>query len=47
MKTVQKIKGESLHRLSAPEHFSILAQLDTFDLMDLKPWPPQFVRKIG
>ena len=40
-------KLENLHRLSAAEHFSILAQFDTPKLMDFKPWPPQFVRDIG
>ena len=38
---------ENLHRLSALEHFSILAQIDTPKLMDFKPWPPKFVRDIG
>jgi hypothetical protein len=38
---------ENLRRLRALEHFSILAQLDTPNLMDFKSWPPQFVRKIG
>lgn len=38
---------ESLHRFSALEHFSILAQLDTPVLMDFKAFPPKPIRPIG
>lgn len=38
---------ENLQKVSAPEHFSILAQLDTPVLWDFKPWPPVPVRPIG
>jgi len=38
---------DNLQKVSAPEHFSILAQLDTPVLWDFKPWPPVAVRPIG
>ncbi|WP_230531378.1 GAD-like domain-containing protein [Microvirga roseola] len=37
----------NLRRVSAPEHFSILAQAGGFVLRDASSWPPRTVRDIG
>ena len=38
---------ENLHRLSAQEHFSILAQIDTPMLMNFSAWPAKVIRPVG